>query len=89
MTFNHLSNVTVLNIESIDNSLALLNYMKALSFTVDRLSCGNSQLFSSISKNDKSCIKISEFSSINFTITNSLFFNKNIINNYVIDASSD
>jgi len=32
---------------------------------------------------------MTEFSKINFTITNSQFFNKNLVDNFLIEASSE
>ena len=69
LTFDYLSNVTLVNIITMDNSLTFVNYIKTLSFIVNGLTCGNSYLNSS--GNDNSCIRISEFSKINLTILNS------------------
>ena len=69
MTFDYLSSVTILNMQSQDNSLTLLNYIKTLNLTLDRLSCGNT--FLSDSGTDHSCIKLSDFSTLTAIITNS------------------
>lgn len=87
VTFDYLSEVTFLNVVFMDNSLTHINYIKTLSLIVDGFICGNTQLSSSI--NDNSCLRITEFSKINCTIKNSQFFNKNLVNNYIIEASSE
>jgi len=41
MTFDYLSQVTLLNVVSMDNSLTHINYIKTLNFIVDGFVCGN------------------------------------------------
>jgi len=70
-----------------DNSLTHINYIKTLRFIVDGFVCGNTYLSSS--ENDRSCLRMTDFSKINFTITNSQFFNKYLVDNFLIEASSE
>jgi len=87
MTFDYLSSVRLQNITSIDNSLTLINYIRTLNFIVDGFTCGNTEI--NTTGKDHSCLTISKFSNITFELTNSTFFNKNLTNNYVIEAISD
>ena len=42
MSLDYMQKVTMSNIESLDNTLALIYYIRPITFTIDKLDCGNS-----------------------------------------------
>ena len=71
-----------------DNILTLGYFIRTMNVQISNLTCGSTSI-KNTNIYDKSCINIFDFNQLNFSISNSKFFNKNLLNDHVIKATSD
>jgi len=73
-SLDYVTKAVLYNVTSLDNILTLITFSHTLTFDINTLTCANT--VASISVYDQSCIYMSDFKKLNFTLANSLFYNK-------------
>ena len=73
-SLDYITKAVLYNVASMDNILTLITFAHTLTFDVNALTCANTAASTSVY--DQSCIYMSDFKKLNFTLTNSLFYNK-------------
>ena len=83
---DYVTKATFYNVTSMDNIMTLIYFVHTLTFHINTLTCSNT--IASTSVLDQSCIYMSDFKKLNFTMTNSIFYNKYLSNTYLIEGTS-
>lgn len=83
---DYVTKATLYNVTSMDNIMTLIYFVHTLTFHINTLTCANTAASTSVL--DQCCIYMSDFKKLNFTMTNSIFYNKYLSNTYLIEGTS-